>query len=173
MFNVHKWSAHKNAMKRGQGKDCHFCEHWALYHQNNLDDLSSVKIYFLDSCDDPGPAEDGYPLLRKLEEKWMVNLGSLASLDHQQGWNKRDDAKANPYRTAGRNWCVGLCSLAPHYFFQLSHYVNFPFGTDSCKLLLLICLASHSWQRLINRNIENWPLLWHLLTSNLHLEVIK
>ena len=61
----------------------------------------NVQIFFLDSCEDPGPADQDYPLLRKLEEKWMVTLGSLASLDPKQGWNKRDDAKAKAWRTGG------------------------------------------------------------------------
>ena len=46
-------------------------------------------------------ADQDYPFLRKLEEKWMVNMGSLASLDPKQGWNKRDDAKAKAWRTGG------------------------------------------------------------------------
>ena len=92
---------HKNCMKNGTGKDCHFCEHWAIYHKDNLEDLSCVEIYFLDSCEDPGPADQDYPILRKLEEKWMINMGSLAALDPQQGCNKRDDAKAKAWRNGG------------------------------------------------------------------------
>ena len=60
-----------------------------------------MKIYFLDSCEDPGPAEEDYPSLIKLEEKWMITLGSLAALDPLQGCNKRDDAKANAWRSGG------------------------------------------------------------------------
>ena len=100
-FRGHRWSKHKVSMEKGNGKDCHFCEHWAVYHKDNLQDLSCVKIYFLDSCEDPGPAEEDYPLLRKLEEKWMITLGSLAALDPLQGCNKRDDAKANAWRSGG------------------------------------------------------------------------
>ena len=100
-FRGSRWSSHKNSMIKGTGKDCHFCEHWAQFHKNNLQDISCVQIIFLDSCDDPGPAEEGYPLLRKLEEKWMINLGSLASLDPAQGLNKRDDARANVWRMNG------------------------------------------------------------------------
>ena len=100
-FRGSRWSKHKNAMLKGDGSDCHFCEHWAIYHKNDLQDLSCIQIYFLDSCEDPGPAEEDYPLLRKLEEKHMVNMGSLASLDPIQGCNKRDDAKAKSWRAGG------------------------------------------------------------------------
>ena len=55
---------------------------------------------FFDSCVDPGNAEDFYPLLRNLEERWMVQLGSLGALDPVQGCNKKDDAKAKA-RTRG------------------------------------------------------------------------
>ena len=100
-FRGSRWSKHKNDMIHGIGKDCHFCEHWAIYHKNDLQDLSCVEIYFLDSIEDPGPAKDDYPKLRKLEEKWMVNLGSLATLDPAQGCNRRDDAKAKSFRQGG------------------------------------------------------------------------
>ena len=56
--------------------------------------MSSVKIYLLDFCEDPGKKEDDYPNLKRLEERWMVSLGSLGNLDPIQGCNKRDDAKA-------------------------------------------------------------------------------
>ena len=75
----------------------------SYYHKDNLQDLSCIQIYFLDSCEDPGSAEEDYPLLRKLEEKHMVNMGSLASLDPVQGCNKRDDARAKPWVRAGGN----------------------------------------------------------------------
>ena len=55
--------------------------HWEVYQKDNLQDLACVKIYFLDSCEDPGPAEEDYPSLIKLEEKWMITLGSLAALE--------------------------------------------------------------------------------------------
>ena len=41
-----------------------------------------------------------FPRLRKLEDQWMVNLGSLASLDPVNGCNSKDDAKASA-RTSG------------------------------------------------------------------------
>ena len=96
-FRGSRWSKHKRDMERGVGKDCHFCEHWSIYHKDDLEDLSCIEVYFLDSCEDPGPAEEDYPVLRRLEEKWMVNMGSLASLDPVQGCNKRDDARARPW----------------------------------------------------------------------------
>ena len=102
-FRGSRWSQHKRDMKRGIGKDCHFCEHWSIYHKDDLEDLSCVEIYFLDSCENPGSALEGYPLLRKLEEKHMVNMGSLASLDPVQGCNKRDDARAKPWIRTGGN----------------------------------------------------------------------
>ena len=81
-------------MMRGIGKDCGFCEHWARHHKNNLTDMSNIEIYLLDFCEDPGRKEDDFPHLKRLEERWMVSLGSLGSLDPVQGCNKRDDAKA-------------------------------------------------------------------------------
>ena len=92
-------SAHKSDMSRGVGKDCGVCEHWATFHRNQLQDFSKLQIYFLDSCEDPGRREDDYPNLKRLEERWMVTLGSLATLDPVAGMNKRDDAKAG-----ARNW---------------------------------------------------------------------
>ena len=89
-----RWSTHKSDMTRGIGKDCGFCEHWARHHRDNLTDMYSIKIYLLDFCEDPGRKEEDFPLLKNLEERWMVSLGSLGSLDPVQGCNKRDDAKA-------------------------------------------------------------------------------
>ena len=57
--------------------------------------MSSIKIYLLDHCEDPGRKKDDYPNLKKLEERWMVSLGSLGNHDPVQGCNKREDAKAN------------------------------------------------------------------------------
>ena len=94
-------SSHKSDMTRGVGKDCGFCEHWARYHRNQLQDLSMFQVYFLDSCEDPGRREDDYPHLKRLEEKWMVTLGSLGSMDPAQGCNRRDDAKAG-----ARSWGI-------------------------------------------------------------------
>ena len=85
------WSGHKRDMEQGLGKCCHFCEHWSRYHRGNFQDLSGVQIYFLDSCEDPGEKENGFPKLRKLEDQWMVNLGSLASLDPVNECNGKDD----------------------------------------------------------------------------------
>ena len=44
-----------------------------------------------------GPKEEGYPILRNLEERWMVDLGSLGTLDQVQGCNIRDDAAAKDW----------------------------------------------------------------------------
>ena len=65
----------------------------------NPRDLSGVEIYFVDSVENPGSREDGYPHLRRLEERWMVDLGSLATLDPLQGCNRRDDAAARAWGT--------------------------------------------------------------------------
>ena len=95
-----RWSNHKSDLIRGTGKDCGFCEHWVIHHKANLQDISKIQIYFLDFCEDPGKKEDDFPLLKQLEEQWMVSLGSLGSLDPVQGCNRRDDAKAKA-RTNG------------------------------------------------------------------------
>ena len=68
---------HKSDMTRGVGKDCGFCEHWARHHKNQLQDLSMLQVYFLDSVDDPGRKQEDYPHLKRLEERWMVTLDSL------------------------------------------------------------------------------------------------
>ena len=86
-------------MKKGKGDCCGFCEHWKLHHKNNFSDLSNVKIYFLDTTDEPGTQEDGYQAMRTLEDQWMVQMGSLGALDSNQGCNKKDDAKANAWKT--------------------------------------------------------------------------
>ena len=51
-------SSHKSDMSRGAGKDCGFCEHWATFHRGQLQDFSMLKIYFLDSCEDPGRRDE-------------------------------------------------------------------------------------------------------------------
>ena len=59
---------------------------------------------------------DDYPNLKRLEERWMVTLGSLASLDPVAGMNKRDDAKAG-----ARNWGTWRGSGVqkyPRFFFK-------------------------------------------------------
>ena len=94
-----RWSKHKNDLIRGTGKCCGFCAHWKVHHKNNYNDLSHVQIHFLDTCDDPGKKEDGYPVLRHLEDQWMVQMGSLATLDPEQGCNKKDDARADAWKT--------------------------------------------------------------------------
>ena len=94
-----RWSKHKRDLLQGKGEDCGFCQHWKLHHKNNFSDLSHVKIYFLDTCDDPGTKADGYQALRNLEDQWMVQMGSLATLDPDQGCNKKDEAKANAWKT--------------------------------------------------------------------------
>ena len=59
--------------------------------KNDFTDMSSIKIYLLD--EDSGRNGDDYPNLKKLEERWMISLGSLGNLDSVQGGNKRDDAR--------------------------------------------------------------------------------
>lgn len=100
--------------KKGKGDCCGFCEHWKLHHKNNFSDLSHVKIYFLDTTDEPGTQEDGYQALRTLEDQWMVQMGSLGALDSNQGCNKKADAKANALKTwPGFN----LAIIYPEIFF--------------------------------------------------------
>ena len=94
-----RFSKHKNDMIKGVGKCCGFCAHWKTHHKNNYSDLSHLKIYFLDSCENPGSKEEGYPVLRHLEDQWMVQMGSLGAIDPHQGCNKKDDAKADAWKT--------------------------------------------------------------------------
>ena len=93
-----RWRAHKADMTKGIGKDCGFCKHWKQYHGANYKDLSSVKVYLLDSCANPGRKEDDWPGLRRLEERWYTDLGSLGLLDSVQGCNKKDDARAGAWK---------------------------------------------------------------------------
>ena len=83
--------------EKGKGDDCNFCEHWSRCHKEALTDLSPIQIFFVDSCEDPGSKADGYPLLRKLEDRWMVQMGSLGTFDPINGCNRKDDAKAKSY----------------------------------------------------------------------------
>ena len=62
-------------------------------HKDAPQDLSSIKIIFLDQIDDPGPREEDFPYLKNLEGRWMANLGCLVSMDRVHGLNIRDDAK--------------------------------------------------------------------------------
>ena len=93
-----RWRAHKADMTKGVVKDCGFCKHWKQYHGANYKDLSSVKVYLLDSCANPGRKEDDWPGLRRLEERWYTDLGSLGLLDSVQGCNKKDDARAGAWK---------------------------------------------------------------------------
>ena len=52
-----------------------------------------IKIHLIqNACDDPGSKTDAYPVLRHLEDQWMVQMDSLATLDPNQGCKKKDDA---------------------------------------------------------------------------------
>ena len=53
-----------------------------------------LEIFFFDFCEDPGRREDDYPNLKRLEERWMVTLGSL---DPVAGMNKQDDIRAGGF----------------------------------------------------------------------------
>ena len=88
-----RWSQHKRDLVNGLGQDCGFCEHWAQCHSDSPDDLSSIRIVFLDQVNDPGPRDEDFPHLKKLEGRWMANLGCLFSMDRTHGTNKRDDAR--------------------------------------------------------------------------------
>ena len=85
-------------MMNGKGEDCGFCKHWQKEHSTSPQDLSAIKITFLDQIDDPGSREDDFPNLKRLEGKWMANLGCLASMDRIHGLNVRDDAKPKQQR---------------------------------------------------------------------------
>ena len=65
----------------------------AQAHKDDFKDMSCLKITFLDHTSDPGRREDDYPNLKRLEGKWMANLGCLYSMDRVHGANIRDDAK--------------------------------------------------------------------------------
>ena len=80
-------------MTNCKAEDCGFCKHWAKDHSESPQDLSCVKIIFLDQVDDPGPREEDFPNLKRLEGTWMANLGCLVSMDRDHGLNVRDDAK--------------------------------------------------------------------------------
>ena len=85
-------------MVKAKGEDCGFCKHWAQYHKDSSDDLTCLKIVFLDQIDDPGPKEEDFPHLKKIEGKWMANLGCLISMDRNHGLNIRDDARPKQSR---------------------------------------------------------------------------
>ena len=93
-----RWSKHKTDMMNGKGEDCGFCKHWTKEHSTSLQDLSPIKITFLDQTDDPGAREDDYPHLKRLEGRWMADLGCLVSMDRVHGLNIRDDAKPKQQR---------------------------------------------------------------------------
>ena len=80
-------------MVSSKGEDCGFCRHWASCHADNPTDLTHLKVVFLDQVDDAGPKDEDYPRLKRLEGKWMANLGCFFSMDREHGTNIRDDAK--------------------------------------------------------------------------------
>ena len=88
-----RFSKHKCDMVKLKGEDCGFCRHWSQEHREDPMDLSSLNIVFLDQVNDPGPRDEDFPMLKKLEGKWMANLGCLFSMDRHHGVNIRDDAK--------------------------------------------------------------------------------
>ena len=62
-----RWSKHKSDMTNCKAEDCGFCKHWAKDHKDAPQDLSCIKIVFLDQIDNPGPREEDFPNLKKLE----------------------------------------------------------------------------------------------------------
>ena len=68
-------------MTNCKAEDCGFCKHWAKDHKDAPQDLSCIKIVFLDQIDNPGPREEDFPNFKKLEGRWMANLGCLVSMD--------------------------------------------------------------------------------------------
>ena len=81
-----------------RNEDCGFCKHWAKEHRDSPQDLSPIRIIYLDKINDPGAREDDYPNLKRLEGRWMANLGCFASKDREHGLNVRDDAKPKQLR---------------------------------------------------------------------------
>ena len=98
-----RWSHHKTDMENFRGEDCGFCRHWRRFHRGETD-LSNMEITFLDHTPDPGPQEHHYPNLRKLEDTWMMNLGTLCTINPRSGLNYRDEAKSQGWavRWSGR-----------------------------------------------------------------------
>ena len=88
-----RFSKHKCDLVKAKGEDCGFCKHWAQCHKESPDDLSALRIVLLDQINDPGPKEEDFPNLKRLEGKWMANLGCLTSMDRRSGLNIRDDAR--------------------------------------------------------------------------------
>ena len=75
------------------GEDCVFCKHWRRLHSNKTD-LTKVVIILLESISDPGPKEEHYPHLKKLEDGWKMNFGTLFTNNPKSGLNFRDEAKS-------------------------------------------------------------------------------
>ena len=98
-----RWSHHKLDMENLRGEDCGFCKHWRRFHRNDTD-LCNVEITFLDDITDPGPRAEHYPHLKKLEARWMTDLGTLCSINPRSGLNFKDEAKSQGWavRWSGR-----------------------------------------------------------------------
>ena len=77
--------------------------------------LDLLLIYFLDSCEDPGPVEEDYPILRKLEDKW----------DRWQLWipsrvGTRDmKPEPRPCRGEEKFFKTGVMIFIPQVFFYM------------------------------------------------------
>ena len=80
-------------MVKGKGEDCGFCRHWARDHNGSPNDLSCLRVLLLDQVNYPGLREEDYPKLKRLEGRWMANLGCLHSMDREHGTSIRDDAR--------------------------------------------------------------------------------
>ena len=51
-----------------------------------------------------GCKTDRYPVLRHLEDQWKVQMDSLGTLDPYQGCKKKDDARADAWKTWPLSW---------------------------------------------------------------------
>ena len=87
-----RWTTHKSDIRNGRWTACGLTRHFGQHHPQNIEEhLSKLQITLLDSCEEE-------ELLKKLEDKWMCNLGTLF---HDRGLNSRNEVMSNRRRNFG------------------------------------------------------------------------
>ena len=85
-----RWSRHKGDIRSGNWTACGLTRHFGENHQGDLEEaISALKVVLVDSCE---MEKD----LKKLEDIWMCNLGTLFS-----GLNSHNEVLSNRRRNYG------------------------------------------------------------------------
>ena len=87
-----RWTTHKSDIRNSRWTACGLTRHFGQHHLQNIEEhLNKLQITLLDSC---ANEED----LKKIEDRWMCNLGTLF---HERGLNSRNEVMNNKRRNFG------------------------------------------------------------------------